>query len=110
MQLGNKITLNGDSTKDEYAQIYKLGLGGIFEIESDYETVVLRIEKYMPKGLEMDVFPITPGTDLFTIYGDSHVIVTFFEDSRVVSEWLLRSGYWDMEGEYLFEENWNFNP
>ena len=95
MNTGTKITLNGDSTKLQYAPLYKLGLGGIFEIESDYETVILRIEKYMPDGLEMDVFPITPGTDLFTIYGDSHLIVTFYDDSQLVSEWLLAKEYYD---------------
>lgn len=108
MDIGTKIVLSGDSPKEDYSPLYKLGVGGIFKIERDYETVVLRIEEYMPEGMEMDVFPITPGTELFTLYGDSHLIVTFFDDSKVVSEWLLAKGYWDMEGKWVFGEFWDF--
>lgn len=72
----SKIILNGSSPKEKYDELFKLPLGGIFKIESDYETVMLRITEYKPDNISFKVFPINPGTDLYTMYGPDHCVVT----------------------------------
>lgn len=75
--MSEKLILNGTSPKEQYEKLYAFGVGEIFMIEDDYETVLRRIDEYMPKGLDFRVFPITPGTSLYTMYGPDHCIVTY---------------------------------
>lgn len=83
-----KLVLNGESEKDVYYKLFDLHVGEVFKIESDYETVLTRISESQKNFSEengnffFSVFPINPGTDLYTIYGDSHVIVV--ENSRAL--------------------------
>ena len=70
------IILNGKSPEEAYFSLYPLSEGTVFKIESDYETVMERIIEYTPSGRTFEVFPITPGTLLFTTYGPNHCVVT----------------------------------
>lgn len=78
------ISLNGKSTAAMYAPLYNLAVGSVFNISSDYETVMERIVEYAPQGKDFEVFPITPGTSLFITYGPNHCVVT--KNEAVVSE------------------------
>lgn len=80
--LKTKLVFTENSTQEQYLELYKLAVGDIFEIQSDYETVMRRIEDYKPENLVFGVFPINPGTSLYTLYGPNHCIVT---DNREVS-------------------------
>lgn len=71
------IILNENSPKETYDELYKLAVGDVFKIEADYETVMLRIQSAKPYPFE--VFPITPGTSLYTLYGCGHMVVTLNE-------------------------------
>lgn len=71
-----KLVLTENSLEEQYKELYKLQMGDVFKIESGYETVMRRIEDYLPKGQIFKVFPITPGTDLFILYGPDHCVVT----------------------------------
>lgn len=69
-----KLILNENSPKEKYEELFKLSKGEVFKV-TDYETVMLRIEDYKPTNGTFEVFPISPGTDLYTIYGCDHVVV-----------------------------------
>ena len=71
-----KLIFTEDSPKEQYEELYTLKKGDIFKVQSDYETVMRRIEEYKPLGVRFEVFPITPGTSLYTLYGPDHCIVT----------------------------------
>lgn len=71
-----KLVFTGKSPREQYEALYKLGKGEVFKIQSDYETVMRRIDDYKPQNLVFEVFPITPGTSLFTMYGSNHCVVT----------------------------------
>lgn len=72
-----KIILNGNSTEEQFSKIYSLEVGDVFKVSSDYETVIRRIEEdYLPENMEFKTFPINPGTDLYTMYGPDHCVVT----------------------------------
>lgn len=71
---------NVDTPKEEYAKLYELGVGQVFKYEmDDYETVMERIKEYMPPNRCFEVFPINPGTDLYTMHGPNHCVVTLNE-------------------------------
>lgn len=73
----SKLILNADSTEEKFSEVYSLEVGDVFKVSSDYETVIRRIEEdYLPPHLEFKVFPINPGTDLYTMYGADHCVVT----------------------------------
>lgn len=74
-ELKTKLILTENSPKEQYEELYKLNMGGVFKIESDYETVMRRIEEYTPEGFVFKVFPINPGTSLYTMYGPDHCVV-----------------------------------
>lgn len=76
-----KLIFTENSPREQYEELYKLDMGSVFEIRSDYETVVRRIKEYKPQDLLFDVFPINPGTDLYTVYGPNHLVVT---DNRML--------------------------
>ena len=80
-ELKPKLVFTENSPKEQYDELYKLELGQVFKIQSDYETVMRRIEEYMPENLVFKVFPITPGTALYTMYGPDHCVVT---DNRML--------------------------
>lgn len=76
-----KLVFVENSPREQYEELYKLNMGDVFKIQSDYETVMQRIEDYKPKDLIFKVFPITPGTSLYTMYGPDHCVVT---DNRML--------------------------
>ena len=75
-----EIKLNRYSSDSEYVELYKQEVGFVFGIESeDYEIVMNRIyDKCHTIGIldEFEVYPINPGTDLYTMYGQGHSIIT----------------------------------
>lgn len=73
--VSKKLVLNGDSTEEDYEKLFELNEGDIFKVESDYETVMMRIEDYKPNGIDFEVFPINPGTDQYMLVGADHCIV-----------------------------------
>lgn len=74
--LTEKLVFTENTSKEQYEELYKLNMGDVFKIESDYETVMRRIEEYMPENLVFKVFPINPGTSLYTMYGPDHCVIT----------------------------------
>lgn len=71
----NILVLNGDSVENDYIRLFELDEGDIFKVESDYETVMMRIEEYKPNGIDFEVFPINPGTDQYMLVGPDHCMV-----------------------------------
>ena len=71
----NKLVFTEDSPQSQYEELFKLKVGDVFKVSSDYETVMRRIEEFTPKGVTFEVFPINPGTDLYTMYGSDHLVV-----------------------------------
>lgn len=80
--MNKKLVFTGDSPREQYEKLYALGKGDVFKVQSDYETVMQRIEDYKPQNLAFSVFPINPGTSLYTMYGPDHCVVT---DNRTLS-------------------------
>lgn len=75
-----KLVLSEDSPVEKYEELYSKNRGYVFKvIPEDYETVMLRIIKFTPKNMEFEVFPINPGTPLYTVYGCDHCVVTHKE-------------------------------
>lgn len=72
------ITQISDKTSDTiFDGIYSLPVGSVIKIEGNlYETVLIRIINRTPVGKQYEVTSITPGTDLFTLYGSNHLLVT----------------------------------
>lgn len=77
----SKLTFTETTPREQYEKLYSLAMGSVFKIQADYETVMRRIEEYKPQGLTFKVFPINPGTDLYTMYGPNHCVIT---DNRVL--------------------------
>lgn len=75
IELKPKLTFTENTPKEQYDELYKLNVGDVFKIQSDYETVMRRIEEYKPQNLTFEVFPINPGTSLYTMYGSDHSVV-----------------------------------
>lgn len=71
----SKLVFNENTSREQYEELYELPEGTIFKVETDYETVMRRIEEYKPDGLIFEVFPITPGTDQYTLVGPDHCII-----------------------------------
>lgn len=71
-----KLIFTESSPKEQYDALYKLNVGDVFKIQSDYETVMRRIIEYKPKDLVFEVYPITPGTSLYILYGPDHCVIT----------------------------------
>lgn len=71
---------NADTPKEAYEELYQSQVGDVFEVEEDdYETVMERINEYLPPNRSFETFPINPGTDLYTMYGPGHCVVTLNE-------------------------------
>ena len=65
-----------DST-DVFNTIYSIPVNDVFRIRGDkYESVLVRIDRDRPVGKTFAVLPITPGTELYTLYGANTLIVT----------------------------------
>lgn len=72
----HKLIFTESTSREQYEKLYSLDVGQVFKIASDYETVMLRIEEWCPSDLTFKVFPINPGTALYTMYGPDHCVVT----------------------------------
>ena len=66
---------NRESTEEQLRELFTQPVGTIVHVD-DYETVMNRIEEVRPSGSNFELYPINPGTDLFTTYGPNHCIVT----------------------------------
>ena len=75
MIIDDRLIFTENSPREQYEHLYKLNMGDVFKIQSDYETVMQRIEDYKPQNLIFKVFPINPGTSLYTLYGPDHCVV-----------------------------------
>lgn len=75
-----EIKLNRYSDESDYAELYAQEVGFVFFIEpDDYEIVITKINTYwhsVPKLESFEVYPINPGTDLYTMYGYGHSIIS----------------------------------
>lgn len=70
------LTFDKTTGQSRYNRLFTLEVGQVFRVEeSDYETVMERIREYLPENRSFEVFPITPGTDLYTMHGPSHCVV-----------------------------------
>lgn len=71
------ITLDANSVANDYSALYDQPVGTVIRVDYDnYETVMERIAENTPFGKSFEVYPINPGTDLYTMYGPNHCIVT----------------------------------
>ena len=71
------ITLDANSVANDYSALYDQPVGTVIRVDYDnYETVMERIAENVPSGKSFEVYPINPGTDLYTMYGPNHCIVT----------------------------------
>lgn len=75
-EIKRKIILDGKSTSEDYKILYNLEVGDVFKVKDSYEQVMEYIQHYCPTDMAFEVFPINPGTSLFTMYGPDHCIVT----------------------------------
>ena len=72
-----KLIFDANSPQKQYTELFTRREGSIFKvITADYETVMQRIEDYKPKEGDFEVFPITPGTDTYSLVGPEHCIIT----------------------------------
>lgn len=71
-----KLTFDKTTPKGIYEELFKQKIGYVFKVEdADYETVMERMTEYLPNPDDFEVFPITPGTDLYSMYGASHCVI-----------------------------------
>lgn len=70
------ITVSNNSTAEEISQLFELNVGDVFRISEGFEGVMMLIEIQTPKDKDFEVYPITPGTELYTMYGAGHCVVT----------------------------------
>ena len=71
-----KLIFNENTPEETYKELFKQKEGTIFKVESDYETVMRRIEEYKPAEGEFETFPVNPGTNLYTNLGPDHCVIT----------------------------------
>lgn len=69
------------STIEEYRDMFDLPIGSIIRIkegDSQYETILSNIAIFLIDSLYATVlvYPCVPGSKYYTIYGDSHLILT----------------------------------
>lgn len=74
------LVITKDSPKSDYDSLFLKDIGFVFKV-NDYETVMERIKEYTPLNKIFEVFPVTPGTALFTMYGSDHCVVTENKDA-----------------------------
>lgn len=74
--MANKITVSNKSTVAEISELYNLNVGDVFKISEGFEGVMEIIEHNIPVGRQFEVYPINPGTQLYTMYGAGHCVVT----------------------------------
>lgn len=70
------MVLSETSTQEEINVLYEKEVGTIFKVKGDYEAVLSRIEQGVPQGKKFEVFPINPGTQLFSQWGPDHCVIT----------------------------------
>ena len=75
------LELTKESTAEEIKKVYSLERGDVFKVanryEGEWETITRRIfEDYYPTDASWNAVAITPGTDLYTIYGADCFVVT----------------------------------
>lgn len=70
-----RLSISEESPKEMYEELYTLGEGAIFKVVGNYETVMQRILDYKEPNRTFEVFPINPGTDLYTLVGPDHCMI-----------------------------------
>jgi hypothetical protein len=71
-----QVIMTVNSTEEDYTELFNKPIGTVVKIPTaDYETVLLRVQIFAG-DTPFELFPITPGTGLFTTYGPEHVVIT----------------------------------
>lgn len=76
---GSKPTLqiDWDIPSPDFNKVYDLAVGEVFQYTHDVETLMVYIQANLPVTLsEFEVRTISPGTNLYTLYGPNACIVT----------------------------------
>lgn len=57
--------------------IYSLSVGEVFKYTGDYASLIIKIQANIPNTISaFTVIAVTPGTELYTLYGHSTLVVT----------------------------------
>lgn len=71
-----KLVFDEKTPMEQYEELFTMKEGDLFVVVSkDYETVMERIEECKPSGIDFEVFPVNPGTDVYSLTGPDHVMV-----------------------------------
>ena len=71
------ITIDYDSTAEEFEALVDLEIGDVFKYTKDAMSLEARINELLPLGL-VTLFKITtvnPGTSLYTLHGNNTLVV-----------------------------------
>lgn len=98
------LVIAWDSPKELFNQIYTLDDGLVFKWVGDYESLRLRIESDKPLNRTFAVKAVTPGTSLFTIYGNSIIVITNTDTECPIPVLALETGAvkWGITGSEQF--------
>lgn len=69
------ITMDINSAPERYLELFGEPVGTVLRVDN-FETVMRRIEENIPEGQTFELTSINPGTQLYTMYGCGHCIVT----------------------------------
>jgi len=69
------ITMDIKSPTEDYLALFDEPVGTVLRVDN-FETVMRRIEENIPEGKTFELTSINPGTQLYTMYGCGHCIVT----------------------------------
>ena len=71
-----KLVFDANSPMEQYEELFTMAAGYLFEVvPEDYETVLERLEELKPMEQEFEVFPVNPGTYVYSLTGPNHVMV-----------------------------------
>ena len=73
----DKQSLNKDSTNEELLEVLNSEVGTVvFITETDFYEVIGRLFRLKPQESDFDLSAIMAGTDLYSMYGSGHLIIT----------------------------------
>ena len=80
LTMANLITIDWDSSDDDFDTIYDLEVGEVFKFKKNPETLVAKIATRKPDVLSIfEVRLATPGSEYYTAYGDNTMVVALKE-------------------------------
>jgi hypothetical protein len=69
-------TIDWDLPNNDFDQVYTLEVGDVFKFTKNQQTLELKIDERKPNTLSsFEVLYITPGTELYTLYQENHMVV-----------------------------------